>query len=317
MPDVVLPRLPEDLSAGTLLRWHRASGDLVQRGDALADAGAGTDADFVTLEADAAGTLEIVVPTGGEVAPGAVVAHIHPAGRAAAGAATTTAKGEVAVTEPTRAQQQIARRAAESRATVPTYDIEVEVDATALLTLRDRLGASDPTPTITDLVVKACGLALVDHPQLNAGYRDARFERFSRVNVGIQVDVPGGIVVPTVFDADRRDVREIAAESRGLATRAREGSITPPELSGATFTVSNLGMLGVRRFAAIVTPPQAAVLAVGEIASRPVVRDGGIVARETASLTLTCDHRIVYGAEAARFLARLAALIENPDALSS
>jgi pyruvate dehydrogenase E2 component (dihydrolipoamide acetyltransferase) len=119
-----------------------------------------------------------------------------------------------------------------------------------------------------------------------------------------------------VFDADRKTLGEIARETRALAARVREGSITPPELSGGTFTVSNLGMYGIREFTAVINPPQAAILSVGEVAPRPVVRDGEVVARHVMSVTLACDHRILYGADGAEFLGRVRALLEAPMALA-
>jgi pyruvate dehydrogenase E2 component (dihydrolipoamide acetyltransferase) len=126
----------------------------------------------------------------------------------------------------------------------------------------------------------------------------------------------GALIVPTVFDADRKALGEIAREARALATRVREGSITPPELSGGTFTVSNLGMYGVSSFTAIINPPQAAILSVGAVRQTPVARDGGISLRHTMALTLACDHRILYGADAARFLAQTRELLERPAALT-
>ncbi len=129
-------------------------------------------------------------------------------------------------------------------------------------------------PSFNDLVVKACAIALSEHPKANGAYRDARFEHYSRVNVGVAVAADGTLVVPTVFDADRKGLAQIASETRALAERVRSGQITPPELSGGTFTVSNLGMFGVRSFEAVINPPQAAILAVGALEQRPVVRDG-------------------------------------------
>ena len=167
------------------------------------------------------------------------------------------------------------------------------------------------------MVVKACALALREFPRANGSYRDARFELYGRVNVGVAVAAHESLVVPTVFDADRKSLREIARETRALAERVRAGAITPPELSGGTFTVSNLGMYGVTDFTAIINPPQAAILAVGALAPRAVVgEDGQLVARHTMHVTLACDHRILYGAEAAEFLARIRALLERPLALA-
>ncbi len=131
-------------------------------------------------------------------------------------------------------------------------------------------------PSFNDMVVKACALALREHPRANGAYRDGRFELYSRVNVGVAVAARDALVVPTVFDADRKGLRQIATESRALAERVRDGPITPPELSGATFTVSNLGMYGIDSFSAVINPPQAAILAVGAIAraaGRPRRRD--------------------------------------------
>jgi pyruvate dehydrogenase E2 component (dihydrolipoamide acetyltransferase) len=182
--------------------------------------------------------------------------------------------------------------------------------------LRELAAEGEVVPSFNDMVVKACALALREHPLANGSYRDGRFELHSRVNVGVAVAAEEALVVPTVFDADRRGLREIAAETRSLAARVRDGSITPPELSGGTFTVSNLGMYGVSGFSAVINPPQAAILAVGEIAERPVVGDGGVTAAHLMGVTLACDHRILHGAPAALFLARIRALLEEPLGLA-
>jgi pyruvate dehydrogenase E2 component (dihydrolipoamide acetyltransferase) len=182
-------------------------------------------------------------------------------------------------------------------------------------------GRGAPLPSYNDMVVKACALALREHPRVNGSYRDGRVQLYSRVNVGVAVAVEsedpfqGGLVVPTVFDADIKSLGEIARESRQLAERVRAGTITPPELSGGTFTLSNLGMYGVRRFAAIINPPQAAIMSVGSLEARPAVRHGEIVARNTMAVDLACDHRMLYGADAARFLSRVRELLESPSAL--
>jgi len=248
-----------------------------------------------------------------------------------------TAKGETTVVELSRTQQTIARRMAESKATIPHFSLQADVDMEKCVALRSELkrlapqphesgGAagteSEVTPTYNDMVVKACALALRELPRANAGYRDGRLQLHSRVNVGVAVaadaDEPtgGALIVPTVFDADQKSLGEIARETRALASRVRDGSITPPELGGGTFTVSNLGMFGVTAFTAIINPPQAAILSVGSLQPRAVVHDGEIVARNTMTVTLACDHRILYGADAARFLARIRELLETPAALA-
>jgi pyruvate dehydrogenase E2 component (dihydrolipoamide acetyltransferase) len=240
------------------------------------------------------------------------------------------AKGDTTVVELTRTQQTIARRMAESKATIPDFALQAEIDMERCVALRSELKRLSPeeAPTYNDMVVKACALALHEHPRANGSYRDGKLQLHSRVNVGVAVaadsDDPmgGALVVPTVFDAALKSLGEIARETRALAERVRAGTITPPELGGGTFTVSNLGMYGIRSFSAIVNPPQAAILSVGSLAPRAVVlagsADGGgeIVARHTMAVTLVCDHRILYGADAARFLARVRELLEEPAALA-
>jgi pyruvate dehydrogenase E2 component (dihydrolipoamide acetyltransferase) len=241
-----------------------------------------------------------------------------------------TAKGDTTIVELTRTQQTIARRMAESKATIPDFALQAEIDMERCVELRSELKRLSPeeAPTYNDMVVKACALALHEHPRANGSYRDGKLQLHSRVNVGVAVaadsDDPmgGALVVPTVFDAALKSLGEIARETRALAERVRAGTITPPELGGGTFTVSNLGMYGIRSFTAIVNPPQAAILSVGSLAPRAVVKAGGtdgggeIVARHTMAVTLACDHRILYGADAARFLARIRALLEEPAALA-
>ena len=230
----------------------------------------------------------------------------------------TTAKGETTIVELTRTQQTIARRMAEAKATIPEFTLQMEIDMEACVALRSELKALGhvDAPTYNDMVVKACALALRETPRANGGYRDGRVQLHSRVNVGVAVAAEETLVVPTVFDADQKSLGEIARETHALAARVRDGSITPPELGGGTFTVSNLGMFGVSNFTAIINPPQAAILSVGSLGPRAVVHDSEVQARNTMTVTLACDHRILYGADAARFLARIRALLEAPAALT-
>jgi pyruvate dehydrogenase E2 component (dihydrolipoamide acetyltransferase) len=248
---------------------------------------------------------------------------------ASALAGVTTAKGETTDVELSRTQQTVARRMAESKATIPHFALQSDVDMEECVALRSELKrlAKDgipahPAPTYNDMVVKACALALREFPRANSSYRDGRLQLHSRVNVGVAVaadaDEPtgGALIVPTVFDADLKSLGEIARETRALLARVRDHSITPPELGGGTFTVSNLGMFGVASFTAIINPPQAAILSVGSLAPRPVIREGEAIARSTMTVTLACDHRILYGADAARFLSRIRELLEAPAALT-
>jgi pyruvate dehydrogenase E2 component (dihydrolipoamide acetyltransferase) len=458
MPDVVMPRLSDSMEEGTILKWLKAEGDEVVRGDELVEIE--TDKATMTYEADAPGTLAIVAQEGATLPIGQVIARIGAGGEATAGdgaraeatqqaeasgngapseaapataaataeppaaaaasatpapapapaapasegnggrakaspvarriareqgidlsglqgsgpggrivkadveaaasapqaapapapqaapaqapaaepqavpaaaaapppapvslAETGTAKGDVSVRELSRTQQVIARRMAESKATVPEFTIATDVDMEGAVALRGQLKAAAETlrgavPSYNDMVVKASALALREFPRANGSYKDGRFELYARVNVGVAVAAHDALVVPTVFDADRKSLGEIARDTRTLAERVRANAVTPPELSGGTFTVSNLGMFGVTEFSAVINPPQAAILAVGKMEPRAVVRDGEITARNIMTITLVCDHRILYGADAAEFLARVRALLEQPISLA-
>jgi len=218
----------------------------------------------------------------------------------------------------TATQRTIAQRMSESRRAIPDFTLEVEIDMGGAARLREdlRAGEHDPLPSYNDLIVRAVALALREFPALNAQYSDGKALRFGRVNVGIAVATDEALLVPTVRDADRKSIFEIAAESRRLAEHARSRSLTAGELGDGTFTVSNLGMFGVRRFQAVVNHPQAAILSVGEVAQRAVVLDDGTIAsRLQTAVALSCDHRIVYGADAARFLQRVRHRLEHPTLL--
>jgi pyruvate dehydrogenase E2 component (dihydrolipoamide acetyltransferase) len=228
------------------------------------------------------------------------------------------AKGDSEVVELTRLQQTVSRRMAESKATAPDYSLSIEVDMSLAVELRKRLkDATEHPPSYNDMVVKAAATALRENPRVNAAYRDGKFELYSRVNVGIAVAAQDALVVPTIMDADTKSLGQIARDAHQLAEKVRAGKITPPEVSGGTFTVSNLGMYGIDEFTAVINPPQAAILTVGSLKKRAVVDDNGrVVARDTMRLSLVSDHRILYGAEAAEFLARIRELLEQPLALA-
>ena len=224
------------------------------------------------------------------------------------------AKGHVDVNELSRLQQTVSRRMAESKATAPDYVLTVDVDMTLCVQLRERLkDASEHPPSFNDMVVKAVANALREFPKVNGAYRDGKFELYSRVNVGIAVAANDALVVPTIFDADSKSLGQIARDAFELAEKVRDGKITPPEVAGGTFTVSNLGMFGIDEFTAVINPPQAAILAVGALKKRPAVDENDrIVARDQIRLSMVSDHRILYGADAAEFLARVRELLEQP-----
>jgi pyruvate dehydrogenase E2 component (dihydrolipoamide acetyltransferase) len=213
-------------------------------------------------------------------------------------------KGETRVLELTPTQATIARRMVESATTIPVFTVSADIDMSLILALRQGARAEPrDTPSVNDFIVKAAALTLRELPRFNASYTDGKVECYSRVNVGIAVATDDALLVPVVSDADRKTLTEIAAETRRLADAARRRTLRPEDLRDATFTVSNLGMFGVRSFTAIIDPPQVAILAVGGLRE------------ELMTVTLSCDHRVVYGADGARFLSRLRELLERPLAL--
>ena len=244
----------------------------------------------------------------------------QPEGVGAAPSTGETAKGNVETQDLNKLQQTIARRMAESKATAPHFYLTIEVDMGKAVEARAAIKAAtkegDVVPSFNDMIVKACAIALREFPKANGAYRDGRFEHYSRINVGVAVAAPEALVVPTVFDADQKGLRQIAADTRAVAAKVRDGSVTPPELSGGTFTVSNLGMFGIDAFDAVINMGQAAILAVGAIRDAPAVRDGEIVPAKLMKATLSCDHRVLYGAEGAEFLARVRQLLEEPVSLA-
>lgn len=218
--------------------------------------------------------------------------------------------------ELSRLQQVIARRMAEAKATIPHFQVQTEAAVDAVIALRAQLKAladeGQAVPSINDVVIKAAATALRSHPLANASYRDRGFELHEAIHVGIAVAADEALVVPTVFDADTKSIGQIARDTRRLASSVRDGTISPRDLSGGTFTVSNLGMFGMTAITPVINPPQAAILGVG--AARPVLArvDGEIIERNLITLTLSCDHRVLYGADAAQFLATIRRLLEEP-----
>jgi pyruvate dehydrogenase E2 component (dihydrolipoyllysine-residue acetyltransferase) len=227
---------------------------------------------------------------------------------------------DVEVIEPSRMQATIARRMAEAKSTIPEFQVTVEARVDLAVSLRQQLKDSVPGAekvTMTDFLVRACALALRKFPEVNTSWADGRFQRKRSINIGLAV-APSqgmGLLVPVVHDADLKDLIQISIESRQVIERARSGRPGEGDLSGATFSISNLGMYGVDEFVAIINPPEAAILAVGAIKDVPVVEDGRIVPGKVMRMTLSVDHRVFYGATAAQFMAEVKRLIENPVTL--
>lgn len=255
------------------------------------------------------------------------VREIAPAPSASAAAAPVTKPAAApAIVEGTRVQRipnsgmrkTIARRLAESKQQVPHFYLTVDVQVDELLALRSRLNAkgSKAEPkfrlSVNDIIVYAAACALRRVPAVNSSWSDEAILRYLDVDVCVAVATEGGLVTPVIHEADRKGLAEISGEIRELARKAHDGKLVPADYQGGGFTISNLGMYGVREFAAIVNPPQAAILAVGAVEKRPVVRDDQLVVGSLMTLTLSADHRVVDGAVGARFLAELKALLEDP-----
>ena len=227
---------------------------------------------------------------------------------------------EVEALEPTRMQATIARRMAESKATVPDFTVTVEARVDEAVRLRQQLKDSVPGAekvTMTDMLMRACALALRKFPEVNTSWVEGRFQRKRDINIGLAVPPSKGLglLVPVVHDVDHKDLIQISIESRQVIERARSGRPGEHDLSGGTFSISNLGMYGVDEFVAIINPPESAILAVGAIKDVPVIEDGRVVPGKVMRMTLTVDHRVFYGQTAAQFMAEVKRLIENPVAL--
>jgi pyruvate dehydrogenase E2 component (dihydrolipoyllysine-residue acetyltransferase) len=223
----------------------------------------------------------------------------------------------------TSMRKTIARRLVESKTTIPHFTVTVAVNMEPLLALRQTLNAQLEAQglklSVNDFIVRAAALALLQHPMVNASWTDSGIRLHGTVNMGVAVALPeekgGGLVVPVVRDAQNKGLRQVNAETKQLADKARGAGLSPQDMADGTFTISNLGMFGVDHFEAIINPPQAAILAVGAAMAKPVVRDGQIVAGQEMTCTLSCDHRVVDGAIGAQYLATLKELLENPAAM--
>jgi len=241
------------------------------------------------------------------------VERFQPEPQTAPGAAP--AAGEVEEIALTSTRKTIARRLTEAWQ-APVFQLTLSAEMTRALELRERLvgrlAEGETKPTVNDLLTKVCAAALVRHPAVNAHFTGEAIRRFPVAHVGMAVAAPNGLIVPVIRDADRRTIQEIAAARADLVARARAGKLQRADLEDGTFTISNLGMFGIEQFIAVLNPPQAAILAVGTTEERPVVREGQVEVRPMLTLTLTCDHRAVDGADGADFLRTVKELLEEP-----
>ena len=386
--EVIMPMLGMAQETGKVLRWLKAEGDAVAKGEPIMEVE--TDKVTVEIEAPADGVLAAVsAAEGDEVPVGRAVAFVLAPGESAPEPVQVAAAAPAAATpEPASnsllqadgggaAPRRVlaspkARRLASERgvpieeiagsgphgavvaadvralATAPAAPVRAPLEvSSAWRTMADRMQASwrdaphfylqrdcDATRldswrdavrrrpgyervTHTDLLVKICAAALLLHPRVNASWRDGGLVGGDAVNVGVAVATDEALIVPVIHGADRLELRELSERRAELVARAREKKLRPDDVGGGTFTISNLGMFGVDSFQAVVNPPQAAILAVGRIADRVVAVDGAPAVRPVLTLSVSFDHRVVDGAEGARFLDTLASLVEEPAALVS
>ncbi len=239
--------------------------------------------------------------------------------QAPARSAAAAGVGAAAFTDVSLSQMRktIAKRLVQSIGPIPTFYLTAEADMERAAEAREALLAANPEGkfSFNDVVIRAAAAALRQHPWVNAWWMDDRIRQWQDVHVGVAVAIDEGLITPVIRHADRKSLREIGAEVKELAGRARAKKLAPEEYTGATFSVSNLGMFGIDEFTAIINPPEAAILAVGRIEPKPVVVDGAVVVRRRMRMTLSCDHRVIDGATGAQFLKTLVGMLENPLAL--
>ncbi|HEY6039098.1 MAG TPA: dihydrolipoamide acetyltransferase family protein, partial [Kofleriaceae bacterium] len=217
-------------------------------------------------------------------------------------------------------RKRIAQRLTEASRDIPQFYLMRSLDVAPLLGFRERLntllGDKGGKVSVNDLVIKAVALALRRVPACNASWEGDAIRHYHRVHVGVAVAIEDGLVTPVVRDADQKGIGSIAAEVRDLADRAKKRQLKGPEITGSTFTVSNLGMFGIERFTAILNPPEAGILAIGGTMDVPVVQNGQVVAGKRMTVTMTCDHRVIDGALGAKWLAAFTELLEHPESLA-
>jgi pyruvate dehydrogenase E2 component (dihydrolipoamide acetyltransferase) len=255
----------------------------------------------------------------GPFAPQVAAAPAEGAPRAAAAgrpaAVARAAEGAPYTDVPlTQLRKTIARRLAQSLGPIPTFYLTTEVDMERAWDAREALKALGKV-SFNDIIIKAVATALRQHPACNAWWQDDRIRYWNEVHVSMAVAIEDGLITPVIRHADLKPLREIAAESQDLATRSRDRRLAPDEYTGGTFSVSNLGMLDIDEFTAVINPPEAGILAVGRIVQKAVAHEGQLSVRRRLRLTMSCDHRVIDGATGAQFLQTLKAMLENPLAL--
>ena len=214
----------------------------------------------------------------------------------------------------TQIRQTIAKRLVTSIGPVPHFFLTIDVEMDRAAEMRKNINALDPDLKISvnDIVIKVAAAALLQHPQVNASFQDKFIRYYERADIGVAVAIEDGLITPVIRAADQKSLSQIAGEVRELAERARTKKLKPEEYTGASFSISNLGMFGIDEFTAVINPPEGAILAVGAMTPKPVVRDNQIVVKQMMRVTMSCDHRVIDGATGAKFLQTFKKILENP-----
>ncbi len=277
---------------------------------ALAGKGSGPDGRIVRVDVERA--------IAGETTPGPAAAPVAAPAPAAAPerAAAPASAAADAVIEPSPMLKAVARRMSASKSEVPHFYLQCEIDMAKALALREELNAELAADgvklTVNDLIVRACALALRDHPQFHRSWIDGKIHQHGAAHVGVAVALDEGLIVPVIRNADSLPLRELAVVARDLVGRARSGSLKQSEIEGGTFSVSNLGMLGITSFQAIINPPEPGILAVGSVVERAIGVGGQVVVRPLMAVNLSVDHRAASGADGARLLQTVTRYLEHP-----
>jgi pyruvate dehydrogenase E2 component (dihydrolipoamide acetyltransferase) len=214
----------------------------------------------------------------------------------------------------TEIRKVIAKRLVTSLGPIPHFFLTTEIEMDRAAEMRKGINALDPDLkiSINDIIIKVAAAALIQHPQVNASFQDKFIRHYEHADIGVAVAIEDGLITPVIRAADQKSLSQIAGEVRELAERARSRKLKPEEYTGATFSISNLGMFGIDEFTAVINPPEGAILAIGAMSAKPVVRDGEIVIRQIMRVTMSCDHRVIDGATGAKFLQTFKKILENP-----
>ncbi|MEO5701961.1 MAG: dihydrolipoamide acetyltransferase family protein [Casimicrobiaceae bacterium] len=328
--EVILPKVDMDMESGVIVAWKVVDGEFVNEGDILFEME--TSKSMMEVEAPGTGVIrDLANITGESISVGTTVAWIHPADDDSAPLSPDPAPAGIpplpAVFPPADAssgadhleplsptRRLVAERLSESARTAPHFYVTMQVDMTALLRSRGAAGnTAAPKSSITVAIAGIVARTLMNHPRINASLEGDALRRHTAVHIGIAMDRAGDLIVPVLRNAHMRTLAELAQDFARLRDAVDGRTVTPADLRGSTFTISNLGMYGVDAFTAIINPPESAILAIGRATDTPVVRDGAIVIRTVATMSLSSDHRVIDGATAARFMADVRAAIEAPD----